>query len=253
MALTNHDQTRIRQYLLGHLSDEEQQKIEERLMVEDELFQELEISKGELIEDYCAGELTEKEHNWFEQNYLSSPEGRQRHTFTVALNCLKRPIPVLQPVTALEQLRSFLQRWRWAVPIAASAALVVVIAVGWQMSRRTLNTSPKSYAFTLNSTVGQRSPGDARYHRVQLSPEIGELRITLKLPEGVTRGTNYRVELDDRGKTSSLNATSPDASSVLVVIPTAQLREGLYALRLYSTKDDGTVHLIPGEYLFRTN
>src|SRR5215212_1890197 len=164
MALTNHDQTRIREYLLGHLSDEEQQKIEERLMVEDELFQELEISKGELIEDYCAGELTEKEHNWFEQHYLSSPEGRQRHTFTVALNCLKRPVPVLQPVTLFEQLRSFFQRW--AVPIAATAALVVAIAVGWQLSRPKLNTSPTSYAFTLNSTVGQRSPGDARYHRV---------------------------------------------------------------------------------------
>ena len=50
MALTNHDQAKIRQYLLGHLSDEEQQEIEGRLMTEDDLFEELEISKGELIE-----------------------------------------------------------------------------------------------------------------------------------------------------------------------------------------------------------
>ena len=93
MALTNHDQAKIRQYLLGHLSDEEQQKLEERLILEDDLFEELEISKGELVEEYCAGELPEKEHHWFALHYLASPEGRQRHTFTVALNCLKRPVP----------------------------------------------------------------------------------------------------------------------------------------------------------------
>jgi hypothetical protein len=55
MALSTHDQTKIREYLLGHLNDQEQEQIEERLIVDDDLFQELEISKGELIEEYCAG------------------------------------------------------------------------------------------------------------------------------------------------------------------------------------------------------
>jgi hypothetical protein len=51
MVLNNNDQARIRDYLLGRLSDEEEEKIEERLMVEDELFEELEISKGEILEE----------------------------------------------------------------------------------------------------------------------------------------------------------------------------------------------------------
>src|SRR5215217_1053773 len=97
MALSNHDQARIRQYLLGHLSDEEQQRLEERLMTEDDLFEELEISKGELIEEYCARELTQGEHQWFERHYLASAEGKQRYTFALALNCLKPPIPEPQP------------------------------------------------------------------------------------------------------------------------------------------------------------
>ena len=57
MALNDQDQARIRDYLLGHLSDEEQEKIETRLMTEDDLFEELEISKTELVEEYRAGEL----------------------------------------------------------------------------------------------------------------------------------------------------------------------------------------------------
>ena len=42
MALSDHDQVQIREYLLGKLTDDEQEKIEERLMVEDDLFEELE-------------------------------------------------------------------------------------------------------------------------------------------------------------------------------------------------------------------
>ena len=78
MALNNHDQARIREYLLGRLSDEEEEKIEERLMVDDDLFEELEISKGELIEEYSAGELNQTDRKSFEDGYLASPEGRKR-------------------------------------------------------------------------------------------------------------------------------------------------------------------------------
>ena len=79
MALNHNDQTRIRQFLLGRLSETEQQKLEERLMIEDDLFQELEISKSELVEEYCANELNHEDNQWFERNFLASPEGKERY------------------------------------------------------------------------------------------------------------------------------------------------------------------------------
>lgn len=253
MALLNHDQAKIRQYLLGHLSDEEQQKIEERLMVEDDLFEELDISKGELIEEYHAGELNQTERQWFEGHYLASPEGRQRYTFTVALNCIKRPVPAPQSLTFSERVAGFLQKWRWATAIAVPAALVVVIALGLQFFRP-IQTYPSqtSYAFSLNSTLSQRSSGNGRYYKVPLTPEIEELRVNLQLPDGIKHGTDYRVELDDRREIRNLKVAALDATSVLVVIPAAQVPEGFYALRLYSRNDDGSEQLIPGEYLFLT-
>jgi hypothetical protein len=88
MALSAHDQGRIREYLLGHLSREEQEHLEERLIVDNDLFEELEISEGELIEEYRAGELAEKERQWFESNYLASLEGRLQYILAVAINYL---------------------------------------------------------------------------------------------------------------------------------------------------------------------
>ena len=97
MALNAHDESRIREYLLGHLSHQEQVHLEERLIVDDELIEELEISKGELIEEYCAGELTEKERQWFESNYLASLEGRERYSMAVALSYLSSRTPRPRP------------------------------------------------------------------------------------------------------------------------------------------------------------
>jgi hypothetical protein len=246
LALNDHDEARIRDYLLGHLNEEEQEKIEGRLMTEDDLFDELEVSKGELIEEYCAGELSRNEHKWFEQHYLASKDGRRTHAVAVALNSVTCPIPAPRKLTWLDRLKDFLNAHRWAVAAAASAALLIILATPF-IFRRTPSTS---YAFALHSTVSQRSSGDARYFKVPLSADIGELRITLQLPQGVTRGTDYRVELDDRGATKSLKAASHDANSVVVAIPAASLREDLYALRLYAVKTDGTEQLVPGEYLF---
>src|ERR1044072_7205185 len=94
MALNNQDQAQIREYLLGKLSEAEQEKIEERLMVEDELCDGLEAAKDELVEEYCGGELDEPERRWLEDHFLASPEGRQRQAFVLSMDCFHNGIPV---------------------------------------------------------------------------------------------------------------------------------------------------------------
>src|ERR1041385_6157189 len=103
MALNNDDQRRVRKFLLGKRSEDEQQKIEERMMVEDALFAELEISKGELVEEYCANELSREEQQWFEQNFLASPEGKERYDLAVALGQLTVSAPQPRQLTFFER------------------------------------------------------------------------------------------------------------------------------------------------------
>jgi hypothetical protein len=247
MELSTNDQAKVRDYLLGRLTEEEQEKIEERLIVEDKLFEELEISKGELIEEYNADELPQKDREWFKDHYLASTEGRQRHAFVLTLDFIKRSQPAPQPLTWFERLKGLVRTRPWVVAIATGTALVLIAAV---LIIPRSQTGSTSYAFNLNSTLTRRSSGDGRYYKVAADPNVYELRITLQLPEGATRGTDYRAELDDRSEKTSLKPVSHDANSVLVVIPTSSLHGGLYALRLYAVNGDGTEQLIPGEYLF---
>jgi hypothetical protein len=246
MALSNHDQTRIREYLLGRLSEEEQEKIEERLMVEDDLFEELEISKGELIEEYGAGELDEKEHQWFGGHYLSTPEGKRRYTFTTALDGLEPPTPSPAPLPTLrKRIVSFFIERRWAT--AGAAALLLLIGASALLYR---SPPPAYLAVNLSSNFASRSPGSKQYQKISLRPNVGEVRISLKLPESATARSSYRVVLDDQINTTTVTPVSHDANSVSVVIPAKQLPPGLYGLSLYGIQADGEAQREPWEYYF---
>jgi hypothetical protein len=244
--ITNKDQIKVRNYLLGYLSDDDQEKIEERLMTDDELFEELEISKNELIEEYQAGELTQADRQRFGKGYLASPEGRSDYTFAMALDCIEKPAPAPKTSKFFDQLTSFFtpQRLKFA-GVGLSALIVIVIAA------MLLRPGPqKSLALTLTSTAARRNASDPKIQRVTISPDVKELRITLTLPQSASQSTNYRAELDDRSQTKDVTLAAHDAGSVVAVIPASQLPAGYYALRLYEVKSDGKEQRIPGDYYF---
>jgi hypothetical protein len=246
MALNDYDQVRIREYLLGKLTDDEQEKLEQRLMVEDDLFQELEISKGELIEEYRAGELSQRERQSFAQ-FLATPEGRRRHAFTVAIACLERTAdPPPQPRSWLERFLDLFKKPEWAIP-AVSAALIIIVAVIWIRSRQ---QPPKFVAVTLTNAAISRAAGDNQYQRVTVPPDASELRISLTLPQAAAPGARYSVELDNRQETTVFKPSGQDANSVSVTIPARKVPPGLYALTIYELKPDGTKQQVPGTYFF---
>jgi anti-sigma-K factor RskA len=249
MALANSDQERIRRYLLGQLNDEDLQTIEERLMTENDLFQELEVSKDEIIEEYCAGELTAKEREWLEQHFLASPEGKVNRRFALALNQSKRKSP--RPETFFERLKArFSSLWNsqpWAVAAIATAAVVLVVA-GIVLRSTSQSTPGKLLALTLNNTSATRTGDSAPTAKVSLPLNVDELRITLVLPESSPSASSYRVEAVDGINT--LSVAGSNSNSVSVIIPAAQLRRGQYALRLYAIKADGTEERVTGNYFF---
>ena len=81
MPLFDHDGETARKYLLGQLSDDQQSNFEQRLLSEDELSQEFDVTTEELVEDYLDRRLTQQESEWFEQNFLASPEGKRSQRF----------------------------------------------------------------------------------------------------------------------------------------------------------------------------
>jgi len=247
MALNDHDQARIRDYLLGKLTEDERETIEERLMVEDELFEELEILKGELIEEYHEGELTGKERKSFEHGFLSSPEGRQRQMFAVAIDTLEQHRQP-QPVGLLERISNLFRKPQWAVP-AVGLAAVVIVAI---LFVRTPQQPPKFVAINLTSSTVTRSGGESQPPMITIPPDVSELRVSLALPQPAAPDNRYRLVLDNRHQRTSFQPSGQDANSVSVVIPARHVPPGSYVFVIYTIKPDGTEQQLPGSYYFNT-
>lgn len=252
MTSTTNDQAVIRKYLLGRLDEDEQQKIEERLMLEDDLFDEFEVSKGELVEQYCAGELGQTERAWLERHYLATPEGKQKIALAAALNLVKRQsvtyVPVPQP-TLFERIASVLKQQPWAVASATAMILIVITAGVYVISSRG-NTFVGP---DLTSKVSTREGGDELPARVTLPSDASSLKLRLLLPQPSTPGVSYQADLDIKTGEKPVDVVASDTQSVSVVIPVSDLPPGEYALTLTMIKPDGTHEPIGGQYLFNVD
>jgi len=245
MVLGNSDQTTVREYLLGQLNDVEQEQIEQRLMVEDDLFEELEISKGELIEEYRAGELAAQETAWFERHFLASPEGQQRYTLAIALGRMKAQPAAQQQPTFLDRLISLVKQPRWAIATITPALVAVVVAV-------VLLSRPAGQTFvgpTLASNMINRERGPLPT-RVTLPPNTAQLKLRLMLPHPSTADARYQAKLDDRTNEKQIDVVESDTDSVTVLIPVKLLPQGEYSVTLLRVNSDGSSQPIPGYYFF---
>jgi hypothetical protein len=245
MALNNNDQTRIREFLLGKLSEAEQQHIEERLLVDDDLLEELEISKSELVEQYCSNELSREEHQWFERHFLTSPEGKERHSFTAALNHLqrKRSEPPASP-TFFDRLRNLFKLNPSLMAVAGTAAVVVIVG-GLFLFRPGGETVVGP---TLASNIINREQGNLPA-KVTIPANASEMKFRLLLPSGASPSAGYRAELDNMTEIKPAKVVEHDRDGVWVVVPVSQLPRGEYSLRLVGI-NNGTEREIPGDYLF---
>ena len=80
-----HEIAEIRKFLLGYIQVEERRKIEERLMSDDDYFEEISMQEEELIQDYVDGQLNTDEGRRFKKYFFISEERRQKIKFARAL------------------------------------------------------------------------------------------------------------------------------------------------------------------------
>jgi anti-sigma factor RsiW len=72
------NETLVRQYLLGLLSEDEHERLEMSLLTDDRIYETLtaleDEVEDELIDQYLDGELTAPERDKFEHDFLKKPE-----------------------------------------------------------------------------------------------------------------------------------------------------------------------------------
>lgn len=258
MSLNRNDLILIRQYLLGQLAEEEQQAIEQRLLTEDDLFEELEVSEDELFDEYVADELTPVDRKQFEEYFLSTPERQRELKFAAGLRqyVAKKTLPndaTPRSASLPGASRAGRTPTAWLgqsqlYRIAAIAAFVVVIAGAFWFSRMDRHPPTKYATFTLTLSNNNRADGGA-VTEINLPLTANAVRLYLKLPEALDQTARFRVELlKDSGQTINIENVARIEQAAVVELPAAQLSRGEYALRLYVVKPDGTEQRINGSY-----
>jgi len=74
----------LRQYLLGELSDDSRQRVEETLLADDDFYQELLIAEDELVDEYLAGTIPAGGRERFERHFLVTSARRRKLAFASA-------------------------------------------------------------------------------------------------------------------------------------------------------------------------
>lgn len=183
------DQSTIRRYLLGELAEEERRaSVEERLLADDSFFEEFELVKDDLIDQYVSRELTDEERTSFEQNFLTTPGRWQslRHAQSLA-RYAEKSARLADDESAEKKTLSVTDgrrtRYAWAWPqlltgwrLAACALLLVGLAFGvWRV-------------FVRRSDVEQGLLALKAAHRLQRPVESRLSALDSYAPPAETRG-----------------------------------------------------------------
>jgi anti-sigma-K factor RskA len=250
MTPTQEGQERIKNYLLGLLSDEARQEIEQDILSNQEVLAEILMVEDDLTDEYVRGGLSPHQRTQFENHFLAPPARQENLRFARALNRYVTTHPSGQTFTDRTTGTWFFRNQARLIPVAAAVAVIVIAAAAalWFFIPR--QTAPQTFAtLTLSLTPNTRGE-EAQLPRVKLPLGKDALKIFLKLPQSVT-ATRYRVQLvNTGGESKSLTISEQDAQSIAVEIPATQLRPGQYALNLIAVKADGTEQRLSGSYYF---
>ncbi len=200
--------TRLRLYLLGELSSDEQQLIEERLLVDKAFMEQMLIVEEDLVDDYATGHLSPQQQANYQKLFLASPEGRQKLQVSQILKQhLNDFIDVATPQpTFWEHVQTgFAQLFSPTALKAAAALLVVAFGIfsWWAFLRSDLSTAMTA----LKTAYSEQRPLEFRitgfaYARFSASPPPQNQITTAKLKAADTAFHNL---LDDKQTAASLH------------------------------------------------
>jgi hypothetical protein len=205
MSTDPEKQLPLKAYLLGNLPSAEQEKLEQQLMSDNEVFDELERVEYELIEDYLDGDLSEDERAQMESLFLSAPERKQQMSFARTLRRY-----TAQKLTFYERLKQWFEFWRFQSPVpglAIAAALLLLILGGasWSVLRITRIEN------ALNKAVGdsQRQLNAMRKRNTELASALEQEQNQRKELEQMTANLSP-------GKRTETTALMPGQSRAIV-------------------------------------
>lgn len=171
MTAGRDDQGIFREYLLGKLSAEDRDEVEQRLFLEGQLYEELQTAEDDLIDDFLTGDLEQEDVARFHQNFLVSSQRQQKlrlgeawRNYAAVHGGKKRP-----RVDSREG-------WRWRdlfsirtlKPVTVAAVVLIVATVGWRVwfSQSEVDQGLKA----LDAAYSKERPLESRITQLHYAP-----------------------------------------------------------------------------------
>src|SRR6187455_3128983 len=131
MILKEQDWT-LRKYLLGELSETEQETVELWLMSGEESYDVLAAAEDDLIDEFIGGKLSPRELDRFNNHFLVAPERKRKVQFGQALHRYVGENSVVAPRVSIPPF-SFrdLLRYRPVFAYASCALMVLILGLGF--------------------------------------------------------------------------------------------------------------------------
>jgi len=153
------EETKIREYLLGQLTEAEEEQVELRLLTEPDFAEEYDIVVNEITDDYIAGKFEGEELKRLEEYFFTSIQRRDKLKFALALN--KRNKGRIKPPKKNPFTRY----------LAIAASFVLLAGGGlylWQVSSN--NSDLNRGLAALQSAFRDERPLEARISKFDYAP-----------------------------------------------------------------------------------
>ena len=274
MKVNSEEREAIRQYLLGGMPGAELTELEERILTDDNFYEELLIAEDELIDQYLVGALSQPERNGFVSHFLCTDERREKVRFSKTLrkyltaemgNAVLGKSPGLVPGDGGSAQR----KWFFSLfPIPgrpafrlslAAISLVAVLGFSWIVftswpSPEIVSDKPHSFFIATLSSGVTRDAGETT--RISIPPDKDVVRLQLQLELSSNGYQSYRAELKTAESNTlltrdNLQPEAKDAHKVVNLdVPAQLLKGGDYQVRLSGIGASGVPEPV-GRYPFR--
>jgi hypothetical protein len=245
-------------YLLKELQEDRSEQFEEECFAQEVWPSRIESVEEDLIDAYLRGELTPQRQRLFEDNYLITPERRERVAVAAALlRLVEERRPAAQSTVKVSPLKQTWMEWvrvfrngqSWPLLTAAALGIIAIMAGTVWLARSDGPSRQTIAAVSLPISRDNNRAEGTEASKIKLPLDTDALEISLRLPEQSIPADHYRVEmLNENGETKSLAVTGQDAQSVWVITPSAELHRGQYAFHLFAAGADSTEQRVSGSY-----
>jgi len=242
------------------MSPEEQERLEQRYLAEDDTFEAIRAAEEALIQDYWQGRLSAEERQRFETHYLASPVRRDRAMLVrdLAAYAARKA----EPRRAWNRSPAWLRAAVWAV-----AALGVSVVTLHEWGPGPGGTGPRTSPAPVTPGGNGAAPSPESVVWTRLRPGLsraaaqtattlglgsGPLRVRLDLPSPGRQAYTLVLESAEGRevwRSGDVSAEEVDGAFVVrVEIPRAPLEPGDYVIRLRPVKNEPDAE---AEYFFR--